>query len=190
MHNKLQYTWRGDYCERLQPAQTPRLNWSSSPATPGTTSTIRSPPGPRRIQHMVGCNNSVWSSIKAVSPLCVQIKCICHSLALCMQYAVSEVPSNIGFWLSEIPNWFRHSELRREANKELFRVMNTATQFEPTWTAPLPFEKTFFYSVAWRGKIDTKCTARLLQEMLSDYKNYYKNYLHSDFMFCWLCIWI
>jgi len=55
--------------------------------------------------NMVGCNNSVWSRLKAVCPFCVQLKCICHSLAVCIQYAVSKLPSNIGFLLSEIPNW-------------------------------------------------------------------------------------
>jgi hypothetical protein len=59
--------------------------------------------------HMVECNNPVWRRLKAVFPFCVQHKCICHLLALCIQYAVSKPPSNIGFLLSEIPNWFRHS---------------------------------------------------------------------------------
>jgi hypothetical protein len=59
--------------------------------------------------NMVGCNNSVWSRLKAVSPFCVQHICICHSLALCIQYAVSKLQSNVGFLLSEIPNWFYHS---------------------------------------------------------------------------------
>ena len=81
---------------------------------------------------MVGCNNSVRSTLKAVCPFCVQLKCICHSLALCIQYAASKLPSNIGFLLSEIPHWFHHSELRREAYKQLFRVMNTATELERT----------------------------------------------------------
>jgi len=54
--------------------------------------------------NMVGCNNSVWARLKAVSPFCVHLKCICHSLALCIHYAVSKLPSNIGFLLSEIPN--------------------------------------------------------------------------------------
>jgi hypothetical protein len=89
---------------------------------------------------MVGCNNSVWSRLKAVSPFSVQLKCICHSLALCIQYAVSKLPSNIGFLLSEIPIWFRHSELIREAYKELHRVMNTATEIQPNRTAPLPLK--------------------------------------------------
>jgi hypothetical protein len=101
--------------------------------------------------NMVRCNNSVWSRLKAVSPFCVQHKYICHSLALFIQYAVSKLPSDIGFLLSKIPNWFRHSELRRDAYKELFRVMNPATEFEPQRTSPLPFEKPF-YAVAWAWK--------------------------------------
>jgi hypothetical protein len=32
--------------------------------------------------NMVGCSISVWSRLKCVSPFCVQLKCICHSLAL------------------------------------------------------------------------------------------------------------
>jgi hypothetical protein len=145
--------------------------------------------------NMVGCNNSVWSRLKTVSPFCVQHKCICHSLALCFQYGVSKLPSNIGYLLSEIPNWFRHSELRREAYKELFRMMNTATEFEPNRTIPLPFENPSCKRWLVRGKVmfnilmnceelkayftpaelaqsrfDTKFKARLLKEMLSDYK--------------------
>ena len=51
MHNKLQYTWLGDYCEGVRPAELLVLTWGSSSVPPGTTSTIRSPPGPRRIQY-------------------------------------------------------------------------------------------------------------------------------------------
>jgi hypothetical protein len=32
--------------------------------------------------NMVGLNSSVWSGLKAVSPFCMQHKCICHLLAL------------------------------------------------------------------------------------------------------------
>ena len=62
--------------------------------------------------NVVGCNNSVWSRLKALSPFCVQLKCIFHSLAMCVQYAVSKLPSNIVFLLSEILIWFHRSELR------------------------------------------------------------------------------
>ena len=50
VHNKLQYTWRGDYCECVQAAQLPVLTWGSSSVPPGTTSMIRSPLGLRGIQ--------------------------------------------------------------------------------------------------------------------------------------------
>ena len=40
MHSKPHYTWRGDYCECVQPAQLPVLTWSSSSVPPGTTSTL------------------------------------------------------------------------------------------------------------------------------------------------------
>ena len=50
MHNKLQYTWRRDYCECVQPAQLPILTWSSSSIPPGTTLTLRSLPGTRSTQ--------------------------------------------------------------------------------------------------------------------------------------------
>ena len=61
--------------------------------------------------NMVRCNNSVWTRIKDLSPSCIQYKCVCHSLALCAKYAISKLPSNIEFLLTEIPNWFRHSNL-------------------------------------------------------------------------------
>jgi hypothetical protein len=50
MHNKLQYTGRGDYCEHMQPAQLSILTSESSSVSPGTTSMIRFTTGPRRIQ--------------------------------------------------------------------------------------------------------------------------------------------
>ena len=51
MHNKLQYTWHGDYCECEGPAKLPILTRSSNSVPHGATSTIRSPSGPCRIQH-------------------------------------------------------------------------------------------------------------------------------------------
>ena len=48
------------------------------------------------VLNMVGCNSYVWSRLKDVSPSWLQLKGICHSLALCIQNAVSKLPSNIG----------------------------------------------------------------------------------------------
>ena len=94
--------------------------------------------------NMTGCNNSVWTRIKDISPNCVQLKCICHSLALCIENAVSKLPSNIAFLSSEIPHWFCNSSLRRENYIDLFNVINAATESETARYAPLPFEKSSF----------------------------------------------
>jgi hypothetical protein len=48
---------------------------------------------------------------------------------------------------------FRHSELRSEAYKELFGVMNPATEFVPQQTSPLPFEKPSFTQWLVCGKV-------------------------------------
>ena len=125
------------------------------------------------------------------------MKCICHSLALCIQYAVSKLPSNIGFLLAEIPAWFRQSPTRREAYKNLYQVMNTSDSEEIPYAAPLPFEKPcttrwlvcgkvmFKILMNWEElkayfvtcetvetKFDVKYKARLLKEILFDYKNF------------------
>eukprot|EP00794_Sanderia_malayensis_P010657 gene10657-biopygen8526 len=73
---------------------------------------------------MVGEWNSVWSRIRESSPNCIRMKCICHSLALCVQHAFEKMPSNLGFLLKEIPKWFSKSILRREAFHQLIDVMN------------------------------------------------------------------
>ena len=50
MHNRLQNSWCGDYCKSVWPARLPVLTWGSSSIPPGTTSMIRFPLEPRRIQ--------------------------------------------------------------------------------------------------------------------------------------------
>ena len=72
---------------------------------------------------MVGEHNSVFSRIREASPQCVQIKCVCHSLAF--QHAFGKLPAHVGYLLSEIPIWFSNSSLRRDAFVNLFKVMNT-----------------------------------------------------------------
>ena len=81
---------------------------------------------------MVGKNNSVWTRLKSVSPFCVQMRCICHSMALCIEHAASKLPSNVGFVLSEIPHWFCNSGLRSESFKLLYSVMNQEASQNPT----------------------------------------------------------
>jgi len=49
---KLQYILLGDYWESVRPARLPVLTWVLSSVPPGTTSKIRSPSGPQRIQQL------------------------------------------------------------------------------------------------------------------------------------------
>ena len=87
---------------------------------------------------MVGEHNSVWSRIRSVVPNCIQVKCICHSLALCVKHAFDKLPSRLGFLLSEIPNWFSKSTVRRDTFTTLLNVMNAGNARMGT---PSPFQK-------------------------------------------------
>ena len=149
---------------------------------------------------MVGRNNFVWTRLKAAAPDCVQFKCVCHSLSLCIQHAGEKLTSNIGFLINEIPHWFSHSEMSREACKHLLKPMNPPN-IESTGTdktTPFPFVKPSVTRLLARGKvmynilanwdellayftvaeqsksmrINARYKARLLIEMLLDKVNY------------------
>ena len=53
--------------------------------------------------NMVGQHNSLWSRLKECAPHVVQMKCICHSPALCVAQGFDHLPSNLGFMTKEIP---------------------------------------------------------------------------------------
>ena len=103
---------------------------------------------------MVGEHNSVWSRIRSVAPNCIQVKCICHSLALCVKHAFDKLPSRLGFLLSEIPKWFSKSTVRRDAFTTLFNVMNAGNARMGT---PSPFQKSSTTRWLVRGKIIYNC---------------------------------
>ena len=88
--------------------------------------------------NMIGEHNSLWSRLRQDSPDIIQVRCICHSLALCMKEAFGQLPKYLGFLLSEIPNWFTRSTIRREDFKNLFKVMSAG---EERAGVPLPFAK-------------------------------------------------
>ncbi len=53
--------------------------------------------------NVVGEFNSLWSRIRDEAPDCVQIRCTCHSLALCIKEAFDQLLSHIGLLLSSVP---------------------------------------------------------------------------------------
>ena len=148
-------------------------------------------------RNMVGEKNSLWSRIRNESPNCAQMRCICHSLALCIQKGFDKLPSNLGYILSEVPKWFSKSALRRDNYKELFEVMDP--NCERTGT-PNPFKKisatrwlvkgkvlynilinweelkAYFSCAEPTGKPDARFKARLIADMLKDKVN--KLYFH------------
>ena len=103
--------------------------------------------------NIVGCNNSLWPRLRNASPSCIKLKCTCHSLALWIRHALDKLPSIVGYILTEMPNWFRNSELRGEAYKGLFLTIHTVPDSQPTRTALLLLEKVSFTLWLVRGKI-------------------------------------
>ena len=128
--------------------------------------------------------------------MCLHVKCVCHSLALCVQNAAGKLPSTIAFLLTEIPAWFSNSDLRRENFKEIFNTINPEDDSVPGVTTPLPFEKLSTTRWLVRGKVmnnilvnwhelkayfeaadnpkryQTRYKARLIKEMLQDHSNF------------------
>ncbi len=143
---------------------------------------------------MVGEHDSVWSRIRAASPNCVLMKCICHSLALCIKHAFEKMPANLGFMLKEIPKWFSNSGVRRDAYKLLFETFEGCSV--ESSTIPLPFQrcnltrwlvrgkiifnilsnwdilKTYFSLAECEGEASVRFKAQLIKEMLHDPINY------------------
>ena len=103
---------------------------------------------------IVGNNNSVWSRIKNKSLNCVRMKCICHSLSLCIEHAFSKLPSNVGYILTAVPFWFANSVIRREDYKALFKVINLADE-ENNHERNVPLSFQNLSKIRWliRGKI-------------------------------------
>ncbi|KAG7165458.1 SCAN domain-containing protein 3-like 6 [Homarus americanus] len=98
----------------------------------------------------IGEHNSVWSRVREQSPNCQLNRCVCHSLALCIEKAFDKLPSNLGHLLQEVPKWFSKSVIRRDAFKELFRVMDAKEEQRGT---PLPFQKLSCTRWLVRGKV-------------------------------------
>ena len=137
---------------------------------------------------MVGEHDSVWSRVRAAAPNCILMKCLCHSLALCIKHEF-EMPSHPGFMLQEIPKWFPKSILRREAYSQLFYIISEDTE---SACLPRPFQKlsqtrwlvrgkvlyktlvnweelkAYFSIAELEGSADVRYKARLISDMLKD----------------------
>lgn len=120
---------------------------------------------------------------------------ICHIISYGIQYAVAKLPFRIKFILLERPIWFRYCNIRREAFKDLFKVIDSSTNSQQARNIPLPFKKAsttcwlihgkIMYNILvnWEElkiyyisaeiaetKFDTKYKATMLKKMLLDHK--------------------
>ena len=77
-----------------------------------------------------GEHDSVFSRIKERAPHVILFKCVCHSLALCVQHAFQVLPDVVSFLMSQIAKWFSNSTKRREAFKALCKSEKQLDLFE------------------------------------------------------------
>jgi hypothetical protein len=75
--------------------------------------------------NLCGKNHSLFTELKKVVPKLVILKCICHSLTICVRKACTELPSNLDFLIRETRNWFCHSPLRLHLYRSLYKKLNS-----------------------------------------------------------------
>lgn len=74
--------------------------------------------------NLCGKNHSLFTLLKADLPHLQLLKCVCHSLSLCVSKACTELPSCLEYLLRETRNWFAHSPLRMKVYQNLFETIN------------------------------------------------------------------
>jgi hypothetical protein len=74
--------------------------------------------------NLTGEHNSLFSRLKAKFPKLILLKCICHSLAKCAEYATAELPSSLEYMLRETRNWFSYSPLRKLMFAKLVEMLS------------------------------------------------------------------
>jgi hypothetical protein len=88
--------------------------------------------------NVAGIHNSVWSRFRDANPHCVQIKCICHSLALVVKHAYdAHMPDSLCNLLHKVPTYFSKSAIRRQDFLEIQKVMYSGMATKGT----SPFQK-------------------------------------------------
>ena len=137
--------------------------------------------------NVCGTYNSVLSRLKQTSPGVIFVKCTCHSLALCAEYAFKKLPSNLEYMLGEVARWFKCSTLRRDEFEQIFTVMNDeyvqpSKFITPSTTRWLVKGKCIFSILTQWDELtayfsvindkDKNYHARVLCEMFADRRNF------------------
>lgn len=72
--------------------------------------------------NMCGAFNSLYSHLKAELPNLVLLKCICHSISKCAEWAVKVMPDSVTFILAGSHNYFAHSAKKLGEYSEYYKV--------------------------------------------------------------------
>ena len=75
--------------------------------------------------NLCGQNNSVVTHLKKHSPNIILLKCVCHSLLLCVSDASNVFKNEVDFVVRETYNWFKNSPLRRSKYSEMYKLINS-----------------------------------------------------------------
>ncbi len=73
---------------------------------------------------MCGQHNSVLRKFHDRNPHIVYIKCVCHSLQLSASKAVSVLPRNVEYMVSQTYSWFSNATQRLQKYSELYKTIN------------------------------------------------------------------
>lgn len=64
--------------------------------------------------------NALVAKILEYNPNIVHIKCMCHSLQICLNKAFRLLPRNLNFMIAETYTWFLHSSVRQQKYKNIY----------------------------------------------------------------------
>ena len=72
--------------------------------------------------NMCGAFNSLYSHLKQELPNLVLLKCICHSISKCAEWAFKVMPDSITFILAGSHDYFAHSSKKLAEYNEYYKV--------------------------------------------------------------------
>ncbi|QQP52716.1 Uncharacterized protein FKW44_004950, partial [Caligus rogercresseyi] len=102
---------------------------------------------------MVGKNNSVFRHLQKVNPQIKLLKCVCHSIQLCVSRAVETLPRNLEYIVAHSYSWFSHSAVRRREYVKVYGLINPGE---------MPLKLVQMSSTRWLSIHD--CCARILSQ--------------------------
>nr|XP_039266528.1 uncharacterized protein LOC120341976 isoform X1 [Styela clava] len=70
--------------------------------------------------------NAIIAKILEYNPNIVHVKCMCHSLQICLSKAFRLLPRNLNFMIAETYTWFLHNSVRQQKYKNIYENISVA----------------------------------------------------------------